>query len=533
MSFHTNKLQEVIFMINYQKILEMHLQGISQRTISSSTGHSRDKIREVVNEAKARGLEVPTEEMTNPWLENHLFPEKSSNHRGYHDPNWDYVHKELLKKNVTLKLLHKEYEHEAKVQNKVPYAYRTFCEKYGDYGNKYKLTMPIHRKPGEILEVDWAGSTLSVKNSEDGQDHKVYIFVASWPFSQHSYAEGFYDMKTDNWLTAHVHALEYFQGVPETVVSDNLKTGVIKTDYSEPLLNEGYRQLSDYYRFTIVPARVRAPKDKSSVEGNVGFISRQVIAALRNEVFFSLNELNQAIYEKTQKLNQESFQKRPGSRYSVFQEEELSFLGSLRQPRFTQSQWRISKVQLDYHIQIKRMFYSVPYEYVNDEVEVRITDHLIEVYFNEHRIASHKRLRGDIGQYSTNIDHMPDNHRHYLNHTPKENLLWAKEVGPNVYRYVESILAGNSEKKALKLLSTLRNIASKSSPEELEVACHTLMSVAKEPTNSLLKSILSRAKKRKSTINNQMTNKKLKQHTDNEHGFVRGANYFGGKNHEK
>ena len=299
-------------MINYHKILEMHLQGISQRTISSSTGHSRDKIREVVNQAKAKGLEELSKEMNNPWLEDYLFPEKNANQRGYYDPDWDYIHKELLKKNVTLKLLHKEYEQEAKIQNKMPYAYRTFCEKYGHYGKKYKLTMPIHRKPGEILEVDWAGSTLSVKNSENGQDIKVYIFVATWPFSQYSYVEGFYDMKTDNWLTAHIHALEFFQGVPETVVSDNLRTGVTKTDYSEPLLNEGYRQLSDYYRFTIVPARVRAPKDKSSVEGNVGFISRQVIAALRNETFFSLKELNQAISEKTQVLNQEAFQKRPG-----------------------------------------------------------------------------------------------------------------------------------------------------------------------------------------------------------------------------
>src|SRR5699024_7490512 len=484
--------------------------GISQRTISSSTGHSRDKIREVVNEAKAKGLKELTDAMTNSWLENHLYPEKHSSQRGYYDPDWKYIHKELLKKHVTLKLLHKEYEHEARAQNKIPYAYRTFCEKYGHYGKRYKLTMPIHRKPVEILEVDWAGSTLSIRNRENGQAHKVYIFVACWPFSQYSYVEGFYDMKTDNWLTAHIHALEFFQGVPETVVSDNLKTGVTKTDYSEPLLNEGYRQLGDYYRFTIVPARVRAPKDKSSVEGNVGFISRQVIASLRNEVFFSLTELNQAIFEKMKALNQEAFQKRPGSRYTVFQTEELPFLSSLRRPRFTQSQWRISKVQLDYHIQVYRMFYSVPYEYVNDEVEVRITDYLIEVYFNEHRIASHKRLKGDVGQYSTNIDHMPDNHRRYLNHTPKENLSWAEAIGPNLYMYVENILSSNTEKKALRLLSTLRNIASKWSPEELESACHTLMSVAKEPTNTLLKSILDRAKKRKNELNNQSTNTKIK-----------------------
>src|SRR5574344_1526216 len=131
MSFHTNKLQEVIFMINYHKILEMHLQGISQRTICSSTGHSRDKIREVVNQARAKGLEELSKEMNNPWLEDYLFPEKNANQRVYYDPGWDYIHKALLKKNVTLNLLHNEYEQDAKIQSKMPYAYRTFCEKYG------------------------------------------------------------------------------------------------------------------------------------------------------------------------------------------------------------------------------------------------------------------------------------------------------------------------------------------------------------------------------------------------------------------
>lgn len=516
-------------MLDYRKILEMNHQGISQRTISSSTGHSRDKIREVVNEAKKKELYQLTEEMTNIWLKDYLFPGKSAQNRGYLEPKWETIHKELLKKNVTLKLLHKEYEFEARSQHKLPYAYRTFCEKYGHFGKKYKLTMPIHRKPGEILEVDWAGSTLFVKNTDNGQGIKVYIFIATLPFSQYSYVEGFYDMKTNNWLTAHINAFEFFKGIPETVVSDNLRTGVTKTDYSEPLLNEGYRQLSDYYHFTIVPARVRAPKDKASVEGNVGFISRQVIAALRNEVFFSLNELNQAISEKTQELNQEAFQKRPGSRHTVFNEEEYRFLNPLRYPRYTQSQWRISKVQLDYHIQIDRMFYSVPYEYVNDEVEVRITDYLIEVYFNEHRIASHKKLEGDIGQRSTNIDHMPDNHQRYLNHTPKENLLWAKEIGPNIHVYVEHILSHNTEKKALKLLATLRNIASKHSAEALEEGCQTMMSIAKEPNNPLLKTVLGRLKKRKKELNSPSHIDTLKEQTDKEHGFVRGASYFGGK----
>lgn len=515
-------------MVNYRKILELHFNGTSQRTIAAGTGHSRDKIREVLNAAESRSLHELTDEMSNSWLDDYLFPGNKVSQRGYLDPDWDAVHKELLKKHVTLKLLHKEYARQARVENKVPYAYRTFCEQYGFYGKKYKLTMPIHRKPGEILEVDWAGSTLTVRNSETGQDRKVYIFVATWPFSQYSYVEGFYDMKTDSWLSAHIHAFEHFQGVPETVVSDNLKTGVTKTDYAEPLLNEGYRQLSDYYRFTIVPARVRSPKDKPSVEGSVGYVSRQVIAALRNSIYFSLKELNQAIFEMTQVLNQEAFQKRPGSRHTIFTEEESAHLSPLRQPPYTPSKWRIAKVQLDYQIQVERMFYSVPFEYVNDDVDVRITDALIEVYFNEHRIASHPRLKGEMGQRLINEDHMPEHHRRYLNHTPKQVLAWANTVGPHTYSYVEHILAKHVEKKALKLLATLKNMASKETDERLELACHTLMSVAKEPSNTLLKSLLARHRQQSAPLNDRTDSR-----TDQSFGFARGASYFGGKTNEK
>lgn len=520
-------------LINYRKILELSFQGITQRTISSSTGHSRDKIREVVTEARARGITELTEDMTSRWLEDYLFPERTADQQGYYEPDWDSIHKELLKKQITLKLLHREYKAEAILHSKIAYAYRTFCEKYGHYGKKYKLTMPIHRKPGEILEVDWAGSTLRVQDTETGESITVYLFVATFPFSQYSYVEAFYDMKTAQWLTAHIHAFDDFQGVPDTVVSDNLKTGVTITDYSEPLLNEAYRQLSDYYRFTIVPARVRSPKDKPSVEGNVGLISRQVIAALRHQTFLSLEELNQAISSKMNEINRESFQKRPGSRFIVFTEEEQPFLHPLRQPRFKRSHWRIAKVQLNYHIQVERMYYSVPYEYVRSEVEVRLTDDLLEVYFKEHRIASHKRLQGDIGQYSTNIDHMPDNHRRYLNHTPEENLRWAETIGPYTKQYVEYLLSSHVEKKALRLLATLRNTATKYPEDMLESGCQTLLSVAKEPTNKLLKTILLRAQKRANLAASKGIASIVAHQTDQQHGFVRGAKYFGGTQHEK
>ncbi len=220
-------------MINYRKFLELHFDGISQRTIRSSTGHSRNKISEVIQRTKKLEIENLNDTMTNSRLETLLFPEKQAIEKGFFPVDWEIVHKELQKKNVTLSLLHLEYSLLARESKKIPYAYRTFCEKYGNYAKKYKLTMPIRRKPGEIMEVDWAGSTLKVTDRSTGEDLKAYVFIAALPYSQYSYVEAFLDMKSSNWLIAHIHALEYFGGVLETLYSGL----IVKTRDSNFLMN--------------------------------------------------------------------------------------------------------------------------------------------------------------------------------------------------------------------------------------------------------------------------------------------------------
>lgn len=510
-------------MVNCRKILELYFDEISQRTISSSAGHSRNTVAEVIRRAKKLGIESLNDTMTNQWLEEFLFPEKQASEKGYFPVDWEKVHKELQKKNVTLALLHHEYAVEAREGGKVPYAYRTFCENYGKYAKKYKLTMPIRRKPGEIMEVDWAGSTLHIIDRFTGEKIPAYVFIAALPYSQLSYVEAFFDMKSPNWLQAHIHAFEYFGGVPETLVPDNLKTGVIKPYRVEPLLNEAYREMADYYRIVIVPSRVRKPKDKASVEGTVGYISRQIIASLRNYQCFHIEDLNQRIHEKLKEINTIDFQKRPGSRKKVFEEEEKSHLQQLPLTRYKLAEWKTAKVQLNYHIQVERMYYSVPYDYVREQVDIRLTTDLIEVYFKEARMASHKRLNGEVGQFSTNRDHMPDNHRLYLEHNPENNLKWAETIGPSMVRFVTDILEKNAEKKALNIFGALRNLSTKHTKDELETATHTLLEISTNPTIPVLKGILDRRKKReqKSNLDNQQGN-------DNNHGFTRGAKYFGG-----
>lgn len=424
-------------------------------------------------------------------------------------------------------LLHREYATEAREGGKIPYAYRTFCERYGKYAKKYKLTMPIRRKPGQIMEVDWAGSTLQVTDRSTGESIPAYVFIATLPYSQYSYVEAFLDMKSANWLLAHIRAFEYFGGTPETLVPDNLKTGVTKALRGEPILNEAYRELADYYRTVIVPSRVRKPKDKPSVEGTVGYISRQIIAPLRNYQCFHIDDLNKQIIESLEEINTTDFQKRPGSRKKVFEEEEKSHLQQLPQTRYKLAEWKIAKVQLNYHIQVDRMYYSVPYDYVREDVDVRLTTDLIEVYFKEVRIASHKRIYGEIGRFSTNPDHMPDNHRLYLEHNPENNRKWAESIGPSTLQFVSYILEMNVEKKSLSILSTLRNLATKYTQNEMEKATETLLEISTNPTVSVLKSVLERNKKRKQNQKNEINSDRT---NSEDYGFVRGAKYFGRDN---
>ncbi|MEH7026134.1 IS21 family transposase [Bacillus wiedmannii] len=517
-------------MINYLKILQMYFNGNSQRTISASTGHSRTTIGEVIQRANQKNITELTKEMDNLWVFNYLFPERQIIEKGYFPINWKYVHKELMKKNVTLHLLHKEYETSARNAKKIPYSYSTFCRRYRSYAKTYKLTMPIKRKPGELMEVDWVGSSLNLIDCETGQNEKVYLFIATLPYSQYFYVEGFMDMKMDSWLSGHIHAYEYFNGVTDALVSDNLKTGVIKADRLDPILNEAYRQLADHYHTVIVPARVRKPKDKASVEGTVGFVSRYIIASLRNYQCFSVVELNNRIHEKMEEINKTPFQKRAGSRESVFLEEELPFLHPLPQKTFQLSEWKTAKVQLNYHVQVDRMYYSVLFEYVQDNVEIRLSKDLVEIYYKELRIATHKRLHSPLGQHSTNTAHMPENHLKYLEHTPENSLTWADNIGENTRKLVEIILDSTIEKKALRSLLSLQNTLKKHSKSELETACETAVSVASNPTVSLVNTILKRNRE-KTEISSSDEN--IGHEVSQDYGFTRGARYFGsGKSDE-
>lgn len=518
-------------MIYYRRILELQDEGISLRGIAASTGNSRQKVTEIIDLAERKGLVCPLdEEMTDEWIEEFLFPEKSLEASGRQSLDFDYIHKELAKPNVTLSLLHYEYEADCRVNNKIPYSYRSYLRHYSRYAEKYKATLRIRRKPGEIMEVDWAGTTAFIIDRDTGEKVKAYAFVAALPCSQLSYVETTLSMDLHAWIGAHNRALEYFGGVTQILVPDNLKTGVTKHTVQELILNPTYKEMADHYNTIVMPARVRSPKDKASVEGSVGAISTWIIAALRNSQCFSIDELNKEVRKKLDEFNQRPFTRKKGSRFSAFEEEEKFALSPLPATPYKMSEWKTAKVRPDYHISVESMFYSVPYEYINQQVDIKLSDSLIEVFFKHMRIASHKRLYGRYGQLSTVRDHMPDNHKLYVDQTPEVATEWAKSIGESATDVINYILnAYQSEKQALQSIFSLKKLERRYSKYEIERACKMVISITKRPTVKSIQSILKNNKK-----NDAEQNLKNKTEIDKDnYGFTRGAAYYGGMKNDE
>lgn len=274
-----------------------------------------------------------------------------------------------------------------------------------------------------------------------------------------------------------------------------------------------------------MPARVGAPKDKPSVEGSVGVISTWIIAALRNTRSFSIDELNEEIRKKLDEFNKRPFTRKQGCRQSAFEEEEKFALSPLPSTPYKMSEWKTAKVRPDYHISVESMFYSVPYEYINRQVEVRMTDNLVEIYFNHMRIASHRRLYGKFGQLSTIHEHMPDNHKLYVDQTPENAKEWAQSIGENTVKVINYLLEkSQTEKLALQSIFSLKKTERRYSKYEIERACKMILSMTARPTVKGIQTLLANNKK-------SDTEQELKRNTEitnKNYGFTRGAAYYGG-----
>jgi len=515
-----------------KQILQLRTKGYSQRRIADTLKVSRNTVAKVFKAWQEHPVpEDSIETMQEQELHLHLFPED------YLEPvlippDCDYIHKELLKSGVTLKLLWEEYVDTCHSSGKPPYMYSQFCKLYQDYVNQNRLTMHIRHKPGDKLMVDWAGTSLPLNDKVTGESCKVYLFVATLPFSMYCFAKACLTMKEEDWINAHISMYEYLSASTRLLIPDNLKTGILcHKKYEDPIVNRAYQELADYYQTAILPARILSPKDKAAVEGSVGQLTSHIIARLRNRQFFHLNDMNAAILQELERFNHNEFQKKDGSRYSVFMEEEFPYMQPLPEYPYEFAQWKVATVQLNYHIAIDFQNYSIPYEYVKKKVDVRYTKSMIEVFYKGTRICSHKRLYGRRGQYSTTIDHMPANHQLYSEWDSERFLKWASNIGGSTKEVVKKLFESyRVEEQAYKGCLSLLKLADKYSPERLENACSIALTRIPSPRYKNIRLILEAGQDK--NMGNVSGNNSSPS-SSNQYACVRGATYYGGRSHEE
>ncbi|HVI41033.1 MAG TPA: IS21 family transposase [Anaerovoracaceae bacterium] len=509
-------------MVDYREIIRLKSLNFSNLAVAGSLRCSRNTVSEVWGLAGEHGLAWPIPDtLTNRDIEQIFYPERGAN-EGRKLPDFEYIHRELAKSGVTLSLLWAEYCSQCAAENTVPYQHTQFNEKYHAFAVSKKATLRIKRKPGETMEVDWVGDTLTVFDEASGDELDAYIFVACLPCSLYSYAEAFADMKSHHWIEAHVHAYSFFEGVARILIPDNLKTGVIKNTRAELILNRSYYEMAEHYGTAIIPARPFTPRDKPNAEGTVGVIETWILAALRNRKFFSFEELNAAIRQKLQEFNEKPFQKKKGSRLITFLEEEKEFLMPLPASPYETAVWSTATIQPDYLITSGDCKYSVPYEFIGKKVDIRATEHSIEVFYHNNRIASHVRK-----PYSPDPvyvpEHMPENHRKYLEYNTDSFLDWAEGVGISTLLVVKNFIYMHKvEQQGYKPCASLMRLADRYSTERLEKACEKALTYTPSPSLKNISTILKNGQDKVSTQKPKAAN------DSSQYGITRGSSYFKG-----
>lgn len=457
------------------------------REVAQSCNCSPSTVHRTVERAAAAGLSWPLpEELDDAALDERLFPSPVKTGE-YPEPDLKHIHVELGRKGVTLVLLWQEY----RSQHPDGCSYSTLCDRYRDFKGGLNASMRQAHVPGEKLYVDYCGDKATLHDALTGEETQVSLFVAAMGASQKIYARAVAGEDSHSWLSAHQAAFLFFGGVPKVVVPDNLKSAVTKPNYYDPELNRAYKDLADHYDVVILPARVRRPKDKAKVENAVLQVERWVLAPLRNHKFFSMGELNEAIAERLEELNNKRLSKMDCSRQELFERIDKPELRELPSESFRVPEWKLSVgVNIDYHVEFGGHYYSVPCSLIRKRVEIRATGATVECFYRGKRVACHVRSH-QRGGFTTLAEHRPKTHRHYAEWTPSRLIRWASTVGPETGRAVESVMASkrHPEEGYRAALGVIR-LASRYGKPRLESACHralALHSATYKTIHSILK----------------------------------------------
>jgi len=507
--------------LSMRKIIEVlrlhseHQRSIRQIAKSCSVSHST--VREYLQRAREAGLTWPLDPgLDNTALEAVLFPDRSlpADRRGM--PPMEYLYKEMKRKGVTLQLLWYEYRQ----ANPQGYQYSQFCHHYRQWTRKLDVTLRQEHRAGEKLFVDYAGQTIPIVDPSTGEILQAQVFIAALGASNYTFAEASLAQDLPSWIRSHVHAFEFFGGVTEILVPDNLKAGVTHPCRYEPDLNPTYQDLAQHYGTTVIPARAGYARDKAKVESAVLVAERWILAALRNHTFFSLAELNRCIAGKLKELNNRRFKKLDGTRNTLFEAVDKPALKPLPSTPYEYAEWRKVTVNVDYHVAADRHYYSVPYQLVREQVEVRLTSTTVEVLFKNKRVASHPRSYRP-GGFTTLAQHMPKSHQRYLQWSPSRIIRWAQQHGPMTQKLVTAILDSRPHpEQGFRSCLGIMRLGKRYPHHRLEAACARALAIKAYSYKNV-----------ESILKNGLDQQSLPFNQDNQtppltHHNVRGKDYY-------
>lgn len=497
-----------------REVLRLRLEaGLSIRQISSSTKTSVGAIQKLLARADALNLNWPLpEDLDDGRLAAMFYPgaDPTTSTR-YQVPDWATVHQELKRKGMTKQLLWEEYT--AQYPNRC-YSYSQYCDRYRHWLKQQKRSMRQTHKAGEKCFVDYCGPTVPIINPQTGEIHTAQVFVAVLGASNYTYAEATWSQGLRDWLSSHMRTFEYFGGIPEMVVPDNLRSGVSKACRYDPELNPSYQQLAEHYQVAILPARPYKPKDKSKAEVGVQIVERWILARLRHHTFFTLAEANQCIRSLLEELNSRPFRQLPGNRQTAFETLDRPVLRPLPKQPYEYVEIRRCRVNIDYHIAFDQHHYSVPHQYVGEQVEVQASDYLIQVYFRQRQVASHPR-RHRPGT-TTEAGHMPTRHRKQQQWTPGRLKTWAQDIGPDTLAWVSARLAAREHpEQAYRVCLGLLNLTREYPSQRVNAGCR----IANREGLNRLKHIKAILQSNRDKLPEQLSlNAELPQHHENIRG---------------
>lgn len=449
--------------------------NLTDRQIAKSCSVARSTVANYLGRVKSAGLKWPVPENLSDTDIYNLMYKSRGNKLGIkrNMPPMEYIHNELKKKGVTLQLLWYEY----KQNHPDGYQFSYFCELYQKWAKTLDIALRQRHNAGEKLFIDYAGHIIPVQDPATGKITDAQIFIAVLGASNYTFAEATPSQALPYWIKSHIHAFEFFKGVAHILVPDNLKSGITHPSRYEPDVNPTYNDMALHYDTAVVPTRPRKPKDKAKVEHAVKFVESWIMAALRNHTFFSFAELNKAIAQKLTELNNKRFQKLDTTRRQMFEKIDKPALKPLPVARYEYAEWKAARVNIDYHIEFDRHYYSVPYQLRKEQVDIRFTDTTVEVLFKNKRVASHLRSYKK-GGFITCRDHMPKSHQKYLEWTPSRIINWAAKNGPKTAQLVMAIMNSRRHpEQGFRACLGVMRLGKRYSNKRLEKACERAIAI--------------------------------------------------------